>query len=533
MEGRLDLFLATFNAINFLQISILRGPEWHILGFLLDWCFVIQEEKMKSLQETKLIQLVNRLIESELGELERFGRYIGTRGAVQLAFTAFRKGLHQSMDKEKFFNYCYPDPEFSFTNNRFQSLLNVSLEVIYKFLAVAEILNSPDRGYQMALVRAREREWDREILDLAKRLRKFLARAPETHEHYHLAFWMEESVLEAQLRMGELNPEAKVRANWSTMEQLTQVEAFRYQCLILDRKQSGYKIREGVALPDYFLKLLLERNPLEERALAGAYVKIWELLRAPQNIHYFVQARKLIHDLHRNQVLAPGVIQECLSLLFNHALRQVRKGEMPHAAIVDLMGEIFAHQEGKGVHPHQLKNVIAMLAADGKVAEARQVLKQFASRIQGDENQWALKYNEAVLLFYEGDFDDAFRGFQEVLYAPDDQYLKLDGRIYLWRVQIARTLGKTNFDSRWYESEKEKTRQFFRRFPFRNGQSKAFYQGYFQLLRKIYASLGEPGGGRRQEMLRNLLHEANELKEHPLRKWVIETIGAALPGKGR
>lgn len=236
---------------------------------------------MKCLHETKLFLLLDKLTDSQLEELEGYGAYVGVRESVQRAFGLFRRRVVAHLNKEEFFNLCYPDPAFEFSTNRFQSLLNAALKVTYEFLALQEIREAPEKCYQVALKWVGEKEWDLEVLDLSKKLLKFTEKGPESHEQYLLTYLVEENVLEVQQRLGRSNWEDHLRRSWHKMEQFFMVESLRYQCLVLDRKLNGYAVPEDLALPDIFLELLLHRHPADSSPLIRMYAQLWEMLQEP------------------------------------------------------------------------------------------------------------------------------------------------------------------------------------------------------------------------------------------------------------
>ncbi|MEM0998182.1 MAG: hypothetical protein AAGN35_13925 [Bacteroidota bacterium] len=474
---------------------------------------------MKRLDQTVTTRMLARFTQIEIAELCRFARFVELSPPLYAAIEAFGKHKWAALSKKELFVLCHPNDQFAYSDNRLQVFLYRLREFIYEYIAVKMLRSGSMNIYHYALKYVREQGWLREERPLYRKLRNQSTKGESSLDRFIMGFTWEETMHVAALREGSLGQKDFLVRNWYCFEQLILAQALRYHCLITDLRLNQGSADAGLPLPEGYFSELMQRPEMEEDPFFRGYRAVRQMQLDPTDAEIFQENLYRLDQTLGN--LEPAVREELMGLAFNQALRLWKQRSLPLHLLRDMLIRK-TKQIGKVIHPRDLKNMIALLVHAGKLRQARAFLSRHHEHIAGDENGHARRYNEAVLLYYEGEFREARRRFQEVIYANDDWYLKADGRLYLWRCQIEIALAEEEYDPHFYSFEKEKTRLFFRRNGNTSGPA-GFYRLYAKLLWTVYEALMRNGISRTLR-LRKLRQHVEQLPAHPLRHWLSKII---------
>lgn len=480
---------------------------------------------MTGLRKTVLFKLLSKLSKKELIGLQSYGVFSKVSSPTLKAIRLFSSSNWEQYSNEDFFRACH-GLEVPFSTNRFQMFFTSIREFVFEYLAVLNVRRSAVNKYDEAIKLARERSWDTEIMPLYRRLHRQMVKVPEGLEHYFLRHQLQVVMHETQIRSGQLNQGQAVMGDWRLFEELFLVQSLRFKCIALDLRLSGKAVNPEEVAPDAYMEVLFEKSSSENRPLISAYGAIWRMLTAPYELVRLFHARKLISKHIANDSIQEEHIGDLLRLLMNHATRLVTARKLRRRYLIELSSIEVQYITGN-IHPRELKNIIALLTSVGKIEEAESMLERFQGSIDADPEGHALEYNRGVILFAKEEYRLAIPIFQSLIHSLQDTYLKSDGRMYLWRSRIAACIEGQEFDPDFFDREKEKSRQFFRRTTALKDSSKEFYLDYLRVFHRFYSALGQPRSKRRQK-LQGLLEQVRHFSEHPLKKWLVQKLEMAL-----
>lgn len=119
--------------------------------------------------------------------------------------------------------------------------------------------------------------------------------------------------------------------------------------------------------------------------------------------------------------------------IWNSNLGKLEYLEHASALYIQLLDNKLILEDGE-LLPTQFKNIVSLHCRLGKLEWVRTFMEDYAKFLPEDRREFALRYNRAVLSFYQAEYTFAIRRFKDVVATlPDDIFYGLDARVYLWK----------------------------------------------------------------------------------------------------
>lgn len=229
--------------------------------------------------------------------------------------------------------------------------------------------------------------------------------------------------------------------------------------------------------------LIQEDDPLQSN-MVKARLMTYQLLKEQQET-YQIALMELLEDEDAN--LDRNIRQELYSIGLNYFLILANQGSIDATKRAEsfysiLLDKGLLTNQGKVTEEH-IKNIVSIRCKLGFVEEARHCLDSYGSQIKALNPELALRYNQAVVNFYEDKFSQAARDLNDLIgRLKEDVYYGLDARSFWLMAQY-------ELNDPDLEEVLVSFIQAFRKFLLRNGklreEKKQSYLDFTSLYKKL------------------------------------------------
>ena len=407
---------------------------------------------------------------------------------------------------------------------------NRALKLVIKVIARLAVENDQDLAERIVLETSDLSTPHKELAKLAKQVKKSHAKHPQDL-HKQLALLNSEIIfLETEFLTGNLKGEAFFFQTYELIQEKKQIMQWRYFiaarnyertlhladhsiCQIsLDELEAGF---QEVAEPGELLKLMVGLGRFQE-------APDWDL---------FGVLRKQAEKAKKEGVIHPRELEDIFRVLMNFLLRRVnREGKKAYQNV----REIFLNNIEDGIFlmdnkilARDLKSIVSILVREKDIQSVDLILERFENRIFDDPNGYAWKYNSGVLKFAREEFREAGKVFVESMHAPDDTYLKADGKIYALRCWVELLSREGRWEVGYYPGSLDSFKAYFRRQRAFSTATQKYYKVLSACLLEFIASWEEVKD-RRIELLTGLKKKAEEIEPEDMRNWLLGCIDRCL-----
>jgi hypothetical protein len=216
------------------------------------------------------------------------------------------------------------------------------------------------------------------------------------------------------------------------------------------------------------------------------------------------------------------------SYLLNYCLRRANKGEVRYqqysaALYRELLENEILLDEGK-LAPQVMKNIVVINCVVGELEWVAGFLDAFENLLTGDPDPNIIKYNRAVLAFYQKD-RHCIRLFKELIsQLKDDVFYELDSRIYLLKAYFEHlaqlSLEEIDDMYRMYDS----VRIFISRNEMVSPMHKQRYRNFITELRRFLKLLEANPQSPEPARLRKLYQKVDAAEFMVNKSWLLEKI---------
>lgn len=300
------------------------------------------------------------------------------------------------------------------------------------------------------------------------------------------------------------------------------VNEFYFACkLELAAAVDGYnrKYHSGVTLPYLdIVRNVLAGDLSDYPLLIQAQAHAW-LMTRHQDVAQYRKLRTLL------AAHAAELPEEEVKSLYRHALNfclarynaeEEDFEEESDAMLMILLENGILIDEGR-LNPIHMRNVVQLRLRNGLVDWVETFLANWGTRLTHDHNGCALRYNQAVLAFYQGDFSKCLREMETVLRdLKADVYYGIDARVYAL-MSIFELNKVADWDSE-FESRLNALRLYLLRDQKIEETRRKHRLELVKLFRRLLSLQREVGTSRRKKAL-ELLEIVKSLKPSTNREW--------------
>lgn len=182
----------------------------------------------------------------------------------------------------------------------------------------------------------------------------------------------------------------------------------------------------------------LSRNQEQEAPEITIYRRILEILRHPDHRQAFDELKSWLPKA--SEVLPPLKVQAIFSYAQNHAIRQIKQGNLEYqeelfSIYQQSIEQEIVYEDGL-ISPWKFKNIVSIGLRLGHFDWVEQFIEKHAQRLEPQFRKSGLAYNRAHLYFHRKQYDLALKSlmqveFSDVFYALDTRKLQL--MLYLER----------------------------------------------------------------------------------------------------
>ncbi len=355
----------------------------------------------------------------------------------------------------------------SMSKNGFDKLISSLYQQLISFIGLQGYLNSKSHEYLYALqfladknIKAAETE--KKITE-GKRI---LEKSPEDADFFRI-------LLDMNLVQANGSQSRTERPETRKVDQLHLhayayyfIQKLRFLCASINEQEVYNNLWEP--LGENHLLNWFEANYENMPSLAKIYFHAYRILRGDGQTDDIQKFRSLLAVWEEKN----GSQTETTDLhgyLLNHYLTQLNNGDLDALGPIDNLyrdlisnGTILEH--GKIPSEH-FKNIITIRCRRQKVVEAREFFTLFSDRLQAPMKSIAIRYNNVLLLFYEGKYVEAEKILVDMIENPqklnEDHCYGLDIRCLLLKTYFL-SLGIKDLDA-WDEVD-EKLKKMLRAF---------------------------------------------------------------------
>lgn len=362
--------------------------------------------------------------------------------ADRLIFSKQKKAFSD----EDFWELLFEDGR-AFNTNRYSRLLSETGSLLRDFLAIDEFKRREDEQELLAV-----QAFNRRGIDIESLYEKAVKRKEEStfHNDDHFDFlqrleW-EYSRYLIRSRGRKSKGEALFNRLINLIDEVHYLRRLEITVAAINRDQAlgtQNEIREV----DYILRHV-ERDPEKCPTALQYFYHIYCLIspdidKTPGTILvHFNGADRILQSEHGR--CPPGELAEYYGYLLNECFRQINEGNLLFQTeawrIFKRYLEAVVDTYGIPLSSFYYKNFISLCARLGKFEEAWEFLKKYQNRLTNDSDGIAYNYNEAVLLYYQGDFEEALSKFLRCHQNVEEIFYHLDTRVYLWRCEYELSL---------------------------------------------------------------------------------------------
>jgi len=321
---------------------------------------------------------------------------------------------------------------------RVAALCRDLMTLVRKFLAVRSLENSPALNTllfaQSVLNRDPGLHTSHRFLP---QLEKELFRQPESPEKHLSVLYFE--AMQSRNRILA----RKADADWlsefnhlhNLLEEFVLTKGLELSCGVVN----AVRIFRGEGeLPEngFYSSYLSSHTHEKESLLPQLYRLSLSLLLGAEEAETFSTILSILEH-HREEIL-PSIRNDVFSFSLNFCIRKINQGDESYLInafelyrLLIQSGDLLI--KGK-LSPQQYKNLISLGCRVGKLDWVSDFVEQYAGLLSDDHHGLAQRYNRAVLLFYQSDFETAIHLFRGVVSDPSyDVFYGLDARFYLWK----------------------------------------------------------------------------------------------------
>lgn len=179
------------------------------------------------------------------------------------------------------------------------------------------------------------------------------------------------------------------------------------------------------------------------------------------------------------------------------------------------------------------KNIVTLGTRLGRLETVRQMMQAYSSKILPEQRPLALAYNEAIVQFYEGNYQEVIRRLNLLeLNSETDIFYGLDARIYLWKAYYEA------FDELSREQVDDMDRHYnsFRLYIQRNERlsdlQKTQYSNFIRWFNRLLNIRKDPKSNR-YEMLLELREKVNTGTNIHSKSWIVDKINVEIQTTGQ
>jgi hypothetical protein len=541
------LFQALWQCMN-ASAAVTRFDVWHFayplqsfdpkalstrltsLGNLLDALYA-------PLAETKFCRYLLKLDEKERKE---FAGYVALFAEKHLAKLLQLILTHLQKDpqilRRDFVGRWKPgkvnvDSEFNRRTNSLTALLR-------GFVAMKELLRNPreESAYLMrALVR---RGWGSSIFDAEhKDAVAKLNEAQWDSRSYAIALDIEEA------RLSEGVSTARTPRGGLSFEYAMTLTTQDYLLKTL-RFASAAQTRDNVvgtqhdlgALP--FILKSIGREGYEMPDLIRIHLLIYDMLSGHDSSRNF---KKLLSFLHRHvHTLDQDLLRDGLAFCTNYCSKQMRQG---NAVFERILVRIYRKTLALNIYVNnayidagELKNMVMLFARVGLIALAEETLQKYKPLLSPDADPATVNIMDAIILFYQGRFEDAFLLFTACVGDSEDIHFHTDARLLAfactWELRQFKPESRNATESP-FQIQANRIRTYRRRVQVNNQFSRGLDR-FYDIMQEFFSietrsKSDKEKRSKWQSLHAELMHERDARLLYYLRSNAIEAIARLSP----
>ena len=471
------------------------------------------------MRNSKLFYFLNQLNSKSRKEFHDFllSPYFNKKKEPVLLFEVLNKRLLSKksgeLSDEKGHALVFPGEAYN--ANSFRKLKTALLDLLLQYFAHTALKNAPDRMNLTLLKHVGDLKADHYFDFLYKKASKSLS--PDHLDYLELAYQLELERTYYLNRTTGRTPESN----------LTEVINLLDQSYALRKLNLGFNARNLAFLYGNQLEIkgMPELLAAVEQDLASRPVIVQMVYRRYMTIvereeleHYHDLKRLLsahAHEIH------PGLAKDLYTGALNFCIYRINKGTPDFLAELlsvykAMLKAGFLLVDGYFPHSH-FKNMVAAGARLGEYEWTKGFLNTYGPLLEQSGHASALAYNQAVLDYFQQEYELAERGFHQVMGDIKDIHYGVDARVYLLRIYYE-TENPVGMDSLCHS---------FRLFLDRSAKlSQSKKDNYYTFI-KFYRRLMNvpPGDVKRLERLRQDVVESVRIAPYD---WLLEKIDAYL-----
>lgn len=175
---------------------------------------------------------------------------------------------------------------------------------------------------------------------------------------------------------------------------------------------------------------------MNDSPLAQAYILAIQMFQDDPDANHFQQ---LLHLLEAEATgFGPQEGIELYAYALNFCILNINLGRLEYldhlsSLYIQLLENKLILEKGQ-LAPTQFKNIVALHCRLDKLDWVAKFIDDYARYLPQESRGFAVKYNQAVLAFYQEQYPLAIRRFRETVNSlTDDVFYGLDARVYLWK----------------------------------------------------------------------------------------------------
>lgn len=180
----------------------------------------------------------------------------------------------------------------------------------------------------------------------------------------------------------------------------------------------------------------IELDKMNDGPLAQAYIFAIQMFQDDPDAKHFPQLLDLLEEEAHS--FDPQEGMELYGYALNFCILNVNLGRLDYlehlSALYIQVLENKLILEKDQLPPTQFKNIVALHCRLGKLDWVAKFIDDYGGYLPQETRSFALKYNQAVLAFYQQSYPEAIHQFRETVNSlTDDVFYGLDARVYLWK----------------------------------------------------------------------------------------------------
>ncbi len=407
---------------------------------------------------------------------------------------------------------------------------NRALKLILKIMARLEVENNSDLAGRIVLETVNLKEAHNEIGKLANVIKRAYSKKP-SHLGQELAIFRADLIhRESDFGIGKMKGSDFFARFLESYRNLKMIIEWRY--FIAARNYEKTIHAEDYSICKLSLHHLeLEMNQIEH---PGNLLKLLSDIGKFQENPNWVRFKSLlevIDESKKKKLIQDRELADSYRILMNFLIRRINSRD---ERILIYAKRLFLENIYNGlllikrkILARDLKSILSIFIRQEDFDSAKKFFHRYGDHILDDPNRMAWRYNNAVLLFSQKEFEEAGDLFQQVMHSSEDYYLKIDGKIYALRCLIELQVKNESHHVKFFPGSWESFKKFFLRQRDLPEKTYRFCISFVALMAEC-SDIWQLPKDYRKDKWNSLRLKVDRIDDEHVRKWLLGVIDRCL-----